>query len=171
MFDNTLIELVQNVRGYQLKYIGPLQFFPEGVCRWLDSSHLAVFPVGGGRYLIESLQCGKDVLQVTEGVDFVVTKAIGWDGTLWTGAKLAACAKELFRVVTDKAGEKRVTTVDISIAEDHLNAVGTSSFEGFSDLTYTGVVKVGNRLTSGGAAINVLEFGCREIGQEDLTAL
>lgn len=94
---------------------------------------------------------------------------IGWDGTLWTGAKLAACAKELFRIVTDEAGKERMTTVDISIAKDHFDAINTYGFEGFGDLMYTGMVEVRNGLALGSTAVDMFKLCCWEIGKEDLT--
>lgn len=72
----------------------------------------------------------------------MVTKVVGWDGALRTGSILATCTEELFWIVADKASKERVTTVDITITEAHLNAVDSSSFERLGNLMHTGMVEV-----------------------------
>ena len=67
---------------------------------------------------------------------------IGWNGTLWTGAILAAGAEKLFGIVADETCEEGVTAVNIAIAKHHLNAIDSSRFEGFSNLVYAGMVEV-----------------------------
>ena len=119
--------------------------------------------------IIKSLQCCKDFFQVMEGICFTVTKVIRWNSALWTCSILTTCAKQLFRIVTDKTCQEGMTAVDIAIAEARLNTIDSSRFKGLGNLAHTGMVEIGNCSVSAGRAVNVLQLCCWEVCKEDLS--
>ena len=134
VFDNTLMELMQDVWHNREEDIDVGQLLPEWMVHGLDP-HLLACTGECSRSVVNLPQCSEDVCQVVEwaiGV-CVVSDVCGSNVALGAGAVLAAGNKQLFRVVADVHREDWVTSTRNTITADNLDAVNASLDKRFED--------------------------------------
>ena len=134
MFDNALVELMQDVWHNREEDIDVGQLLPERMVHGFDPCLLACT----GEYscgVINLPQCSKDVCQVVEWAIrvHVISNICGSNVTLGAGAVLVAGDKQLFRVVADVHHEDWVTLTCNTVTTDNLDAVNASLDKRFED--------------------------------------
>jgi hypothetical protein len=111
MLQNALVKLMKYIWGYCSKDIGIWKLFPERLEHRFNTSLLASLMEGW--YVIDERQGIKNLFQILEWIEILtfLSHFTSWDWTLWTLSMFAAAYKNLLRVITNVACQKRMTVI------------------------------------------------------------
>ena len=172
MFDNALVELMQDVWHNREEDIDVGQLLPERMAHRLDP-RLSACTGECSRGVVNLPQCSEDVCQVAEwaiGVR-VISDVCGSDVTLGAGAILAASNEQLFWVVANVHRKDRVASSRNTVATNNLDAVNASLNERLEYHRETCMKEVCRHATMGCLVCDVFETRGREVCKKDLPAV
>ena len=126
VFDDTLVELVENVRGNANENVGVGELGPEGQEDWVQalSNKLGWVLVGG--LCMESLSC---LCLVAQRTLKICPSLIRWHQALRAPIFSATCHQTLLGVVADEHCKYREDSANIAVRTDHFNSISTCIHE------------------------------------------
>lgn len=169
VFDNALMELMQDVGSDRQEDVDVGKLFPERMAHWLDS-RLATCTGECGGSVVNLPKRGSDIREITQGViGFgVVSDVCGRDVALGAGAILATGDKQLFGVVADVHRQDWVSSSRHTVTADNFDAVNASLDKRLEDHGKAGVEEIGVDATACSFVRDMLEARGWEVCEEYL---
>lgn len=131
MFQDPLVELVEYVRGNGLEDIDVWKVLPEGLNNWLDTG-VSASTQESCRIIVECAQYSKHGLKVAIRclANWCITKTIVLFRPFRTLHGDFPCLLDLFRIVSNKAGNYRMISVNCASTSKDVNAGDSKTFQG-----------------------------------------
>lgn len=158
---------MESVGSDSAEDVSEREILPERVVDRLDMRCLTSFNELV-RATVYCAECRKDVLEVALGERPVLATSILGYKAFWAQPVLAAGDQALLRVVTDECCKQRVAATSETIATSHHAALDTTALNGFEYTSHAGVKKIRHSSATCGLVLDMRQFGCGKIPEEDL---
>ena len=141
VFDETLVELMEDVRSNGTENVDIGKVFPKGMIDRLDSG-IETSACKVPQVRISSVKGFKNCHQVPGFLDIAISQFIFTSWASWTIPVLQACHKNLLRVIACEYSKDRMASMNVSIACCHFKTMDSHILQWGQDTLHTDMEQI-----------------------------